>query len=103
MPLSQFIPVRENAHYEVEYRYSTSDIADGSGISWKVEFTDVRQEVGTTSAIPSSEKEDSRLLSFDTPPGCRLVRLGLAYQRAPGTTRIEGRIVLRQVRLRTAG
>jgi curved DNA-binding protein CbpA len=37
------------------------------------------------------------------PPGCHLAGLSLAYRRAPGTTRIEGKIVLRQVRLRRAG
>lgn len=102
MPLSQFIPVVENTHYDLEYRYSTLDIANGSGLAWRAKFTDVRQATEVTSAIPSSDKEDSRLWAFDTPPGCRLVRLGLTYQRAPGTTRIEGRIVLRQVRLRAA-
>ena len=100
MPLSQFVPVRENTHYEVQYRYSTSGIADGSGLSWNLEFTDVSKPVTITAQIPSVEKEVSRIVTFDSPPGCHLVRLSLAYRRAPGTTRIEGRIVLRQVRLR---
>jgi tetratricopeptide (TPR) repeat protein len=100
VPLSQFIPVRENTHYEVQYRYSTSGIADGSGLSWNLEFTDVSEPATITAQIPSDEKEGSRIMTFDSPPGCHLVRLSLAYRRAPGTTRIEGRIVLRQVRLR---
>lgn len=103
LPLSQFIPVAEDTHYEVEYKYSTSDIADGSGLSWRVEFADVRQLGPIASEIHAAEKEESRVLSFDTPPGCHLVRLGLTYQRARGTTRIEGRIVLRQVSLLPPG
>jgi hypothetical protein len=102
-PLSQFIPVRESAHYEVEYLYNTSGISDGSGLSWNIEYTDVKQTANTTAAITSAEKGSTRVLSFDTPPGCHLVRLSLAYRRAPGTTRIEGNIVLRRVRLRRGG
>jgi hypothetical protein len=102
-PLSQFIPVRENAHYEMEYLYNTSGIADGSGLSWNIEYTDVRQTADTTAGIISDEKGGTRVLPFDTPPGCHLARLSLAYRRAPGTTRIEGNIVLRHVRLRRAG
>lgn len=103
MPLSQFIPVVENAHYEVQYLYSTSGIADGSGLSWNMEFTDLSEPAAVTVQIPSSEKEGTRIVPFDAPPGCHLVRLSLAYRRATGTTRIEGRIVLRQVRLRQVG
>ena len=99
-PLSQIIPVLENAHYELEYVYNTSGIADGSGLSWTMEYTDVSQAAQTTAEIPSEEKGGARALPFDTPPGCHLARLSLTYRRAPGTTRIEGRIVLRQVRLR---
>jgi tetratricopeptide (TPR) repeat protein len=103
VPLSQLVPVIENAHYEVQYRYSTSGIADGSGLSWNLEFTDVRQAAVVTAQVPSDQRETTRTAPFDTPPGCHLIRLSLAYRRAPGTTRIEGRIVLRQVRLRRVG
>jgi tetratricopeptide (TPR) repeat protein len=102
-PLSQFIPVRENTHYELEYLYNTSGIADGSGLSWNIEYMDVRQPANTTAEIASDEKGATRVMPFDTPPGCHSARLSLTYRRAPGTTRIEGNIVLRQVRLRPAG
>ena len=102
-PLSQYILVRENAHYELEYLYKTSGIADGSGLSWNIEYTDVRQTTNTTARIVSDEKGGTLVLPFDTPPGCHLARLSLTYRRAPGTTRIEGNIVLRHVRLRRAG
>ena len=99
-PLSQFIPVRESAHYELEYLYNTSGIADHSGLSWNIEYTDVSQSSNTTGEIASDGKGGTRILPFDTPSGCHLARLSLAYRRAPGTTRIEGKIVLRQVSLR---
>lgn len=102
-PLWQFIAVRESAHYELEYLYNTAGIADGSGLAWNIDYTDVRQATTTMAAIPSNERGIPRALSFATPAGCHLVRLGLTYRRAPGTTRIEGRIVLMQVRLRRMG
>ena len=40
---------------------------------------------------------------FAAPAGCRFVRLALTYQRAMGTTRIEGYMILRRMELaRTA-
>ena len=100
VPLAQFISVAENAHYQIQYKYTTSNIAEGSGLAWLVEFTDVRQSAPILSEIPAAEKEGSQVLSVQTPPGCHLIRLGLAYQRASGTTRIEGRVVLRRVSMR---
>lgn len=102
-PLSQFIPVRESEHYKLEYLYSTSDVTDGSGLSWNVEYADVDNAAATAAPIPSENRTSTRTVAFETPPGCHLVRVSLKYQRAPGTTRIEGRIVLKQVSLRRAG
>ena len=99
-PLSQFIPVRENTHYSLEYIYKTAGIADGSGLAWNIENMGVRQMTNTAIAIPSAEHSSTRVLNFDTPPGCHLIRLGVSYRRVPGTTRIEGRIVLRRAHLR---
>jgi hypothetical protein len=102
-PLSQFIPVRENEHYKLEYQYSTSDVADGAGLSWNVEYADVDKAAATTVPIPAGNRTSAQTVPFDTPPGCHLVRVSLKYQRTPGTTRIEGRIVLKQVSLRRVG
>lgn len=103
VPLSQLIPVTEATRYRVEYRYSTSKLADNSGLAWQLQFAGGSEAEPITAPIPAEEKEGTRVLWFDTPPGCRLVRLSLAYRRATGTTRIEGRIVLKQVRMSRAG
>jgi hypothetical protein len=50
----------------------------------------------------SAEEEIHDQVSFDTPPGCRLVRISLLYQRSLGTTRIAGFIVLRSIALELA-
>jgi len=57
----------------------------------------------SAAAITSNEKEGARVVPFDTPLGCHLARLSLAYRREPGTTRIEGSIMLQQVRVRRVG
>jgi len=98
--LSQLIPVTENTRYEAEYRYNTSGIADLAGLSWSVEFPDSKDTAPTSADIPAQAHEDRRAFPFDTPPGCRLVRLGVTYRRALGSTRIEGWLMIRQVRLR---
>jgi len=38
-------------------------------------------------------------VAFQTPAGGRLVRVALVYQRSLGTTRIEGFLILRNVRV----
>jgi hypothetical protein len=51
----------------------------------------------------ASEDGAPAALDFTTPPGCRLVRIALQYRRAPGTTRIEGSVVLRRAGLKKVG
>jgi tetratricopeptide (TPR) repeat protein len=95
--LTQVVPTQENTEYQLQARYRTSEIAAGSGLSWRITDLD-----GASLAIGrslSSEEETTERLAFRTPAGCRLVRLTLAYQRTPGTTRIEGTLILRNVAL----
>ncbi len=101
--LWQYVPVQENSHYELEYRYSTAGIANGAGLAWTVEYPGAAPITTMTSPIPSAGNLSSRVVTFDTPAGTHLVRVGLEYRRAPGTTRIEGRIVLMHVGLRHTG
>jgi tetratricopeptide (TPR) repeat protein len=102
-PLAQLVPVQENAAYELKFTYRTSGISPGAGPRWQVADGFGASVIAESEALSSQETAQERL-SFVSPAGCRLVRLVLAYQRAPGTTRIEGYMVLRDVRLdRLAG
>jgi tetratricopeptide (TPR) repeat protein len=101
--LSQLIPVKEDSRYAADYRYATSGITDPSGLAWSAEFPDLKDSAPISAEIAAQAEQGTRSFSFDTPPGCHLVRLGVAYRRAVGTTRIEGRLVLRQVHLRRVG
>jgi len=50
----------------------------------------------------SSETEAQQRVVFRAPRSTTMVRLALSYQRAIGTTRIEGLIALRDIQLNRA-
>ena len=97
-PLAQMVPVQENQAYELKFTYRTSGIPPGAGPRWQVADAFGTSVVAESEPLSLQETAQGRL-SFVSPAGCRLIRLVLAYQRAPGTTRIEGYMVLRDVRL----
>jgi len=97
-PLVQFAPVRERTEYHLSSRYLTSSIKDGSGLAWHI--TDMNGIVLKDHPMVSSETGIQTETSIVTPSGCRLVRLSLIYQRTPGTTRIDGFVVLKSVDLK---
>ncbi|MGA1996890.1 MAG: hypothetical protein ABSH45_14030 [Bryobacteraceae bacterium] len=101
-PLAQLVPVRAGTNYGLKWRYRTSGIAPGTGLSWRVTDTSGRRTLSVARSM-SSEDEGEGELTFATPAGCRLVCLALVYQRASGTTRIEGYVVLRGVSLAPVG
>jgi hypothetical protein len=100
-PLVQLVPVRERTAYELKFVYRTSGIGARTGLSWSI------GEMGTGRSLKdgedlASEEQVSQRMDFATPAGCRMVRLSLAYRRRPGTTRIAGYIVLRDVEVKPA-
>jgi hypothetical protein len=97
-PVVQFIPVRENTAYELNFVYRTAGIGDRSGLSWQIAAAGRPVHVEDEDDF-SADQWTERRLSFVTPPACRMVRLSVVYQRRPGTTRIAGYLVLRNVEL----
>jgi hypothetical protein len=95
-PLIQFVSVRQNTAYELKFAYQTSQIGPGSGLSWQITDASHRRDLKKGGDLASDERVN-RQLAFQTPPGCQMVRLSLVYQRRPGTTRIMGYLVLRDV------
>jgi hypothetical protein len=112
--LVQYLPVLEKAGFELRFVYQTSGIEAGTGLAWRL--TDVNGgrslalwrpgeegKAGESAAGLSADVETAGKLAFVAPAGCRFVRLALSYLRAPGTTRIEGYVILRRMELaRTA-
>jgi tetratricopeptide (TPR) repeat protein len=98
-PLVQFVPVQPNLNYQLTFEYRTYGIAAGSGLRWRI----VDQNGGATlldAYCLSSEHVETAKLSFVAPAGCQIARVALIYRRAPGTTRIEGFLILRRVELK---
>jgi len=98
-PLVQFVPVETGGQYEVRFTYGTSGIASGSGLCWRV-FNANTDRVLAESQPFASDQDRLSQFRFSTPAGVGLVRLELNYQRAAGTTRIEGLMTLREVAVR---
>ena len=100
--LTQIMPVMDGANYELRFLYRTNGIAPETGLGWRImDLYGSKLLVQGESLASESEREGR--FSFRTPACSRLVRLTLTYQRALGTTRIEGFIVLRKLRLTPAG
>lgn len=103
--LVQLVPVRSKVPYELSFLYRTQGISSGAGLAWRITNA---SGADTTSggallkeaSSPASEADAEGRFSFQTPAECRLVRLVLRYHRTPGTTRMEGFLVLRNVALK---
>jgi tetratricopeptide (TPR) repeat protein len=98
--IAQLVPVRGAMEYELRFGYRTLGIVSGAGLGWRI--TDAGGAVlkEGPSLTPKAIAE-GRLL-FETPADCRLVRLALRYRRNPGTTRMEGFLVLWTAVLKSA-
>lgn len=86
--LAQTLPVLAGRRYRLRCRYRTAGIAPGAGPRWLPGGTPL-----------SSEDWRETESELTTQPGEEVVRLRLAYQRVPGTTRIAGTLWLAHVRL----
>jgi len=100
--LTQILPVTGAANYELQFRYSTTGIAPDTGLGWRIMDLVGSGTLAQGESLASDTEREARF-AFSTPACARLVRLSLNYRRALGTTRIEGFIVLRKLRLTEAG
>jgi hypothetical protein len=97
--LVQLVPLRSKTQYELRFEYWTRGIASGEGLRWRITDASGGTLLREGPSL-ASEADAEGQLSFETPAECRLVRLALRYHRPPGTTRMEGFLVLRSVALK---
>ena len=100
--LSQYIPLLPDKQYRFRFRYWTSGIAPDTGLRWQIFDAATGAELAGRSSHLSSEKQIEQEVAFSTPVETRVVRLALTYQRASGTTRLEGSIFLSHASLESA-
>jgi hypothetical protein len=96
--LEQLVPVRGKTSYQLTFAFRTQGIPSGAGLAWRIADAATGTVLKEGPSL-ASETETQAHLSFETPAECRLVRLSLRYRRSPGTTRMEGFLVLRNVAL----
>jgi len=94
--LSGFLPLKAGTRYSMKFQYRTEAIAAGAGLRWRVTEVDGGTTLAEGESL-SAESETQGAMEFETPRDCRLGRLALRYQRAAGTTRIAGYVVLRML------
>lgn len=86
--------------YLLEYTFRTNNIPPHTGIHWQI-FGGASDTPLATSTDLSSETMMEGKLGFSVPSDLTQLRLRLAYQRALGTPRISGMLVVPSVQIRT--
>ena len=99
--LTQVLPVMESSNYELRFLYRTAGIAPQTGLGWRITDLNGARILAQGRAWRRRARER---VGFPSGPqtGSGLVRLTLRYQHALGTTRVEGFILLRELRLTVA-
>ncbi len=93
----QVLPAEPGLAYVVSYSSRDSGIPAGSGLRWRVSDLATGRELASAPLGGAGDDWRAESLRFVAPAGGGAVRLVLEYRRAPGTTRAEGTLWLRQV------
>ncbi len=84
--------------YLLEYSFRTTDIPPNTGIHWQIAVGNSDNPLATSTDL-SSETMMQGKLGFSVPPDLTQLRLRLIYQRALGTPRISGMLVIPSVEI----
>jgi len=85
-------------NYEFDYSYRTDQIPPGTGVRWQILSSDSAAPLKESPDL-SSQAMTTDGFAFSVPPGTSMVRLRLHYQRALGTPRISGTLVISSVQI----
>jgi hypothetical protein len=94
--LAQYVPLVPARKYRLRFRHHTDGIRPGSGLHWRIQGAR-GQDIPLGAADLASFEESEGAVRFTAPDP--IARLAVWYQRAPGTTPIEGRLMVRAVTL----
>lgn len=96
--MDQRAPVHGDKNYALAVNYTTNGIAPGSGLVWSMADDRSGTVLARTGSL-SAEQGGEAYACFAVPSEAAFVRLSLLYQRQPGTVRVEGKLVLKEVKL----
>jgi hypothetical protein len=91
--LEQIVPLAPSRGYRLRYEGRSEGLSPQSGLTWRVGGLDATQVWASAEACTRGE------IAFTTPADATAGRIALCYERALGTTRIEGSLWLRQLAL----
>jgi len=97
--LWQWAPVMPGRRYRLRFQYRTVQVGRPSGLRWRVLEAGSGAELAPGSPDLAAENWTNGAVDFETRDQTRLIRLSLGYRRASGTTRIEGALWVRDLRL----
>lgn len=97
--MTQVLAVHPDTGYQLLFNYTTTGIGPGTGLVWKVADYGTGTVLASSSSL-SSPNGSAGQLDFTAPASSRFVTVSLIYQRALGTTRIEGSLVVHKVGLK---
>ena len=97
--LEQVVPLEPSRDYRLRFVYRTSGIPPGSGLRWQAVSPRGPDDWSVTGPDLSAEDWAEGQLDFGAPPKAGQALLSLRYDRALGTTRIEGAVWIRNVSL----
>ncbi len=97
--LEQYVVLAPGRAYRLEFGCRTSGIAAGAGPHWRLLDPSGSADLAAPGAPLAPPDWAEREYRFTAPPSTPLARLTLVYQRVPGSTRIDGAVELRSVRL----
>jgi O-antigen ligase len=89
--LAHYIPLHTGVRYLVRFEYRTAGLPPHTGLYWSL---------GGDLAFPFDSSETWSPAEWRFLPTAEMGRLSLGYRRYPGTTRLEGAVLLRNVRLK---
>ena len=101
-PLFAWVALQPLRKYRLTCRYETGKIPPGSGLKWQLYSAANGGQLIPDAPSLSHEGQTTAQMEFRTPEAFQIGRLALAYQRAPGTVRIEGSVQLANVSLEFA-
>ena len=98
--LSQVAPLLEGERFVFHCRYVTQQLPPRTGLRWAARDHRTGRILAESEPIEAAEEFwGGSVFAFATPPGVRLVRIELSYQREPETELFQGRFVMRSAEL----
>jgi tetratricopeptide (TPR) repeat protein len=97
--VSQFVPLLPNRQYRLEVRYRLRSTNLATGLQWSVLPVPSGKPSMAGLMSPSPEKFVEQSFPFETPSQPGPMKMLLSYTRAPGTTRMEGKLWIQSVHL----